>query len=95
MSNEVALRQRASQSPWRFLSDPASQLVATGAESAANTCRLLTVQEVAELLQVPGSRVYARTRKRSVQALPHIKLGKYIRFEESAITEFIRRQRCA
>ena len=42
--------------------------------------RLLTVQEVADLLRVPVSWVYERTRRRGEQQLPHIKMGKYLRF---------------
>ena len=57
--------------------------------------RLLTVQEVAELLHVPVSWVYERTRRRGSGQLPHLKLGKYLRFEESEVTDFVRRQRCA
>ena len=55
--------------------------------------RLLTVEEVAELLQVPKSWVYERTRRRALQQLPHLKLGKYLRFEESAVLEYLARQR--
>ena len=54
---------------------------------------LLTVQEVAELLNVPVSWVYERTRKRGAARLPHLKLGKYLRFDERAVREFLNRQR--
>jgi excisionase family DNA binding protein len=54
--------------------------------------RLMTVHEVAGLLQVPASWVYERTRRRGLEQLPHLKIGKYLRFEESALAEFIRRQ---
>ena len=54
---------------------------------------LLTVQEVAEILNVPVSWVYDRTRKRGAARLPHFKLGKYLRFEEQTIREFLDRQR--
>lgn len=57
--------------------------------------QLLTVHEVANLLNVPVSWVYERTRRRGSGQLPHLRLGKYLRFEESTVTEFIRRQRCA
>lgn len=57
--------------------------------------QLLTVHEVANLLHVPVSWVYERTRRRGGGQLPHVKLGKYLRFEESTVTEFIRRQRRA
>jgi excisionase family DNA binding protein len=59
------------------------------------TGQLLTVHEVARLLHVPTSWVYERTRRRSSDQLPHVKLGKYLRFEETTIAEFIQRQRCA
>jgi excisionase family DNA binding protein len=52
----------------------------------------MTVREVADLLQVPSSWVYERTRRRGLEQLPHLKIGKYLRFEESALAEFIRRQ---
>ena len=55
--------------------------------------RLLTVEEVAELLRVPKSWVYGRTRKRGLERLPHLKLGKYVRFDESAVREFLERQK--
>ena len=41
---------------------------------------LLTVHEVAELLRVPVSWVYERTRRRGSERLPHLKIGKYLRF---------------
>ena len=55
--------------------------------------RLLTVEEVAEMFQVPQSWVYERTRKRGLERLPHLKLGKYLRFEEGAVREFLGQQR--
>jgi excisionase family DNA binding protein len=54
---------------------------------------LLTVKDVAELLRVPVSWVYDRTRKRSLDRLPGIRLGKYWRFREADIEEWIERQR--
>ena len=55
--------------------------------------RLLTVGEVADLLQVAPSWIYERTRRRGADRLPHIKLGKYLRFEEDAVRAFLERQR--
>ena len=40
----------------------------------------LTVHEVAEFLKVPVSWVYERTRRRGMERLPHLKIGKYLRF---------------
>lgn len=65
---------------------------ATGRKSAGND-RLLTVQEVAELLCVPASWVYGRTRKRSLQRLPAYRLGKYWRFREDEIHAWVNSQR--
>ena len=56
---------------------------------------LLTVHEVADLLQVRVSWVYERTRRHGPEQLPHFKIGKYLRFEERTLVEFIQRQRCA
>ncbi len=55
--------------------------------------RLLTVDEVAQMLRVPRSWVYGRTRRRGLEQLPHLKVGKYLRFEEEAVWEFLERQR--
>jgi|SRR5919108_2298885 excisionase family DNA binding protein len=68
----------------------ASPCVATG-EKESN--HLLTIQQVAELLHVPVSWVYGRTRKRSTQRLPDIRLGKYWRFREEEIHRWIESQR--
>jgi excisionase family DNA binding protein len=63
--------------------------------SSSEPGALLTVHEVAELLKVPVSWVYEHTRKRGLAKLPHLKLGKYLRFEEPAVREFLERQRIA
>ncbi len=54
---------------------------------------LLTVDEVAEWLKVPPSWIYERTRRRGDGRLPCIKLGKYLRFEETAVKVYLERQR--
>lgn len=54
---------------------------------------LLTVDEVAELLRVPLSWVYDRTRKRGVERIPGFRLGKYWRFRKTDILVWIERQR--
>ena len=50
---------------------------------------LLTVEELASLLKVPKSWIYEHTRRRGAECLPHIKLGKYLRFLESDVREFL------
>ena len=72
----------------------AAHTAATGGERRHED-HLLTVREVAGMFQVPVSWVYERTRRRGSEQLPHIKLGKYLRFEETIIREFIEGQRRA
>jgi excisionase family DNA binding protein len=53
---------------------------------------LLTVDEVAALLKVSRSWVYEHTRARGTprgERLPYIKIGKYVRFEASALRAFL------
>jgi predicted DNA-binding transcriptional regulator AlpA len=52
--------------------------------------QLLTVVDVADMLQVPVSWVYGRMRKRSREQLPGYRLGKYWRFREREVLEWVR-----
>ncbi len=54
---------------------------------------LLNVKDVAELLKVPLSWVYERTRKRGQERIPGFRLGKYWRFREADVLAWIDRQR--
>ncbi len=51
---------------------------------------LLTLDELAAILKVPRSWIYAHTRSKSRTRLPYIKVGKYLRFYESEVREFLR-----
>ena len=56
---------------------------------------LLTVEEVAALLRVNKSWVYEHTRGREIATadrLPHIKIGKYLRFDAQAVRSFVLRK---
>jgi excisionase family DNA binding protein len=46
---------------------------------------LLTVHDVAGFLRVPPSWVYERTRRRGRDRMPHIKVGKYLRFRREDV----------
>jgi len=70
----------------------AQRHAATGGEKRDES-HFLTVHEVAALLQVPVSWVYGRMRKRSRDRLPGYRLGKYWRFSEDEILEWVKRQR--
>jgi len=50
---------------------------------------LLTVGEVADLLKLPVSWVYERTRRRGLECIPHFKLGKYLRFSEREVLDWL------
>jgi excisionase family DNA binding protein len=54
---------------------------------------LLTVSEVAAFLKVPPSWVYERTRRLGSQRLPHVRLGKYLRFSLSEVKTWLEQQR--
>lgn len=56
---------------------------------------LLTVEEVAALLKVSRSWVYEHSRSRGMprsERLPHIKIGKYVRFDPCALRAFLQRK---
>jgi excisionase family DNA binding protein len=47
---------------------------------------LLTADEVASFMRVTRSWVYAETRR---DALPHVRLGRYVRYRRSAIESWL------
>ena len=51
---------------------------------------LLTLEELAERLKVRKSWVYARTRERGPGSMPRLKAGKYLRFQEQAVAEWLK-----
>ena len=64
-------------------------------DTDGDPCALLTVNDVAALLKVSKSWVYEHTRSRRVprsERLPHLKIGKYVRFEPHAVRAFIQRK---
>jgi excisionase family DNA binding protein len=52
---------------------------------------LITVNEVAAALRVPPSWVYERVRKRGKDRMPHLKVGKYLRFRLSEVRIWVDR----
>ncbi len=59
-------------------------------ETANPSGKLLTPQELAEWLQVPLSWVYDRTRKSGPEKLPFYKIGKYLRFAEQEVIDYLK-----
>ena len=50
---------------------------------------LIEINEMAEKLSVPTSWIYQRTRTNEI---PHYKIGKYVRFDEALVWEWIKEQ---
>lgn len=59
--------------------------------SRSSELPLLTVADVAELLNVPKSTVYRLVRRRELET---IRLGRHFRFQRSALWECIKNRRC-
>jgi excisionase family DNA binding protein len=58
---------------------------------------LLTVEDVAAILKVSKSWVYEHTRSRNIpraERLPHVKVGKYVRFEPRALRGYLEKHQC-
>ena len=53
---------------------------------------LLSVKEISEILNVPCSWIYGRTRERGPDSMPRIKVGKYCRFELEKVMEWLKSQ---
>ena len=45
------------------------------------TMKLIGPQELAEILDISTSWVYVRTREKGPGSIPHLKVGKYVKFE--------------
>jgi excisionase family DNA binding protein len=94
--NTVSSRQHAPRfesSENSSFSSPNNAARTTVTEAGKEESHLLTVHEVATMLQVPVSWVYGRMRKRSVDRLPGYRLGKYWRFREAEVLAWIELQR--
>jgi excisionase family DNA binding protein len=59
--------------------------ITTGSQSEV----LLTAREAAELLAVPHTWVLAEAR---CGRLPHVRLGRYVRFQRTALDSWLREQ---
>lgn len=53
--------------------------------------QLVSVPEMADILKVPVSWLYGRTRF-GEKSIPHVKFGKYIRFNPEEVIEFFRQK---
>ena len=51
---------------------------------------ILTINELAERLKIKPSWIYAKTMERGEGTIPKIKVGKYIRFDESEVLQWLK-----
>jgi excisionase family DNA binding protein len=53
---------------------------------------LLSVEELAETLNVKKSWIYSRSRETGSGTMPKIKVGKYVRFELDQVMDWLKEQ---
>ena len=68
------------------------KLVTSKDDRLVTDADLLTLEEVAELLRVPKSWVYERTRRHSADRIPGFRLGKYWRFRRGVVLAWLEQQ---
>ena len=56
---------------------------------------LKTVEEMAESLRVPKSWIYSRTRETGPDAMPRLRVGKYLRFNSTEVFKWLDKQQKA
>lgn len=52
---------------------------------------LLTAEEMAVILGVPKTWIYSRT-KLGQKGIPHVRVGKYVRFQKERVLEFLAKE---
>lgn len=50
----------------------------------------LTIDELSEKLKVPKSWLYSRTRETGTDAIPRLKVGKYVRFKFEDVLDWLK-----
>ena len=53
---------------------------------------LLTMEEMAQVLKVPVSWLYSRTREKGTDTIPCVRVGKYIRLNRPAVIAWTRKR---
>jgi len=54
--------------------------------------KLIGVNELAEILGVPSSWVYSRSRETGTDSIPRIKVGKYVKFELDRVMDWLKKK---
>lgn len=61
-------------------------------QNSIDPSHILTLKEVAERLKVSERWVYEKTRRRSQNPLPCIRIGRYLRFDWISVSAWLRQQ---
>jgi hypothetical protein len=64
----------------------------TSPSKGVSSKEIVTVAELAELLRLPKSWIYGRTRTAGITGFPVLRCGRYCRFEINAVLEWLRVQ---
>jgi excisionase family DNA binding protein len=54
--------------------------------------KLIGVKELAEILGVPMSWVYARTRETGKGTIPRVRVGKYVKFKIDEVMDWLKKK---
>ena len=73
----------------RHLPDNTDTLVQETVNTVYPSTKLLTVEDLCSRFQVRRSWVYNQTKEHGPGSMPRIRLGKYLRFDESAVMEWL------
>jgi predicted DNA-binding transcriptional regulator AlpA len=60
--------------------------------STVDPAHILTLPEVAERLKVSERWVYEKSRRRCLNPLPCIRIGRYLRFDWASVSSWLRQQ---
>jgi len=66
--------------------------VGTSDSNQQVTPKLLTIQELSDLLSVPKSWIYDRTRMSESNGFPVLRVGKYLRFHLGKVMSWLENQ---
>ncbi|TAM79750.1 MAG: DNA-binding protein [Acidobacteria bacterium] len=72
-----------------FMTEDSVEVPAHTSDVRTEPEKLLTVRELADRLSVPASWIYERTRRRGISRIPHLKMGKYVRFRYSDVQAYL------
>ena len=68
------------------------EMASAVASDAPKLGLLLTPEEAAELLRVPRSWIYQHVRRRSLDRIPFVKIGRYVRIRKVDLVNYINRR---